>query len=114
VIEGSSTKHPTLESTSLRRLVSYRSVVARYCWEAVAYRSPLGSAPWQSRWAARCSSSSITTRREFAVALHVCGGDFFAGERSEWEFGTSEERPRDLARTRRLFDEANDRRRNQG
>ncbi len=49
------------------------------------------------------------SRREFAVALHVYGGDFFSGERSEWDPETHRERPRDLERTRRLFDEANDR-----
>jgi predicted metal-dependent enzyme (double-stranded beta helix superfamily) len=48
------------------------------------------------------------TRREFAVALHVYGGDFFATDgRSEWDFDTFERRPRDMERTRRLFDEAN-------
>jgi predicted metal-dependent enzyme (double-stranded beta helix superfamily) len=47
------------------------------------------------------------TRREFAVALHVYGGDFFSGERSEWMFETFEERPRDIEGTRRLFAEAN-------
>jgi predicted metal-dependent enzyme (double-stranded beta helix superfamily) len=51
--------------------------------------------------------SVANTRREFAVALHVYGGDFFAVERSEWDFETYEERPRDMERTRRLFDEAN-------
>ena len=51
--------------------------------------------------------SVANSRREFAVALHVYGGDFFSGARSEWDFGTYEERPRDLERTRRLFDEAN-------
>ena len=51
--------------------------------------------------------SVTNSRREFAVALHVYGGDFFAVERSEWDFGTFVERPRDLERTRRLFDEAN-------
>ena len=58
--------------------------------------------------------SVANSRHELAVALHVYGGDFFTGERSEWDFGTYEERPRDLARTRRLFDEANDRWRAQG
>jgi predicted metal-dependent enzyme (double-stranded beta helix superfamily) len=53
--------------------------------------------------------SVANTRREFAVALHVYGGDFFTAERSEWDAGTFEERPRDLERTRRLFEEANDR-----
>jgi len=47
------------------------------------------------------------SRREFAVALHVYGGDFFSVERSEWEFDTYEERPRDFERTLRLFEEAN-------
>lgn len=51
--------------------------------------------------------SVANTRREFAVALHVYGGDFFSVERSEWDPETNEERPRDLERTQRLFDEAN-------
>ena len=51
--------------------------------------------------------SVANTRREFAVALHIYGGDFFNGERSEWDAETFTERPRDIARTRRLFDEAN-------
>jgi predicted metal-dependent enzyme (double-stranded beta helix superfamily) len=51
--------------------------------------------------------SVANSRREFAVALHVYGGDFFAVERSEWDVETYEERPRDLERTRLLFEEAN-------
>jgi predicted metal-dependent enzyme (double-stranded beta helix superfamily) len=51
--------------------------------------------------------SVANTRREFAVALHVYGGDFFAVERSEWDFETYREQPRDLGRTMRLFEEAN-------
>jgi predicted metal-dependent enzyme (double-stranded beta helix superfamily) len=51
--------------------------------------------------------SVANTRRELAVALHVYGGDFFSAPRSEWDFDTYEERPRDIARTRRLFEEAN-------
>jgi predicted metal-dependent enzyme (double-stranded beta helix superfamily) len=51
---------------------------------------------------------SVTNRRrEFAVALHVYGGDFFGQDRSEWDVATLEERPRDLDATMRLFDEAN-------
>jgi predicted metal-dependent enzyme (double-stranded beta helix superfamily) len=46
-------------------------------------------------------------RRQFAVAIHVYGGDFFGADRSEWDPATFEERPRDMQRTRRLFDEAN-------
>jgi len=51
--------------------------------------------------------SVANSRREFAVALHVYGGDFFSVGRSEWEFDSYQERPRDLDRTRRLFEEAN-------
>jgi predicted metal-dependent enzyme (double-stranded beta helix superfamily) len=57
--------------------------------------------------------SVANSRAEFAVALHVYGGDFFTGERSEWTFDTHQERPRDLANTQRLFDEANARWREQ-
>lgn len=46
------------------------------------------------------------TRREYAVALHVYGGDFFTVERSEWDAETHQERPRDIERTRRIFAEA--------
>jgi predicted metal-dependent enzyme (double-stranded beta helix superfamily) len=53
--------------------------------------------------------SVANSRREFAVALHVYGGDFFTVERSEWDFETLEERPRDFQRTSRLFEEANTR-----
>lgn len=51
--------------------------------------------------------SVANSRSELAVALHVYGGDFFNGERSEWDPDTFEERPRDLERTRRVFEEAN-------
>jgi predicted metal-dependent enzyme (double-stranded beta helix superfamily) len=51
--------------------------------------------------------SVANARKDFAVALHVYGGDFFSAERSEWDPDTYEERPRDLERTQRLFDEAN-------
>jgi predicted metal-dependent enzyme (double-stranded beta helix superfamily) len=53
--------------------------------------------------------SVANPRREFAAALHVYGGDFFSVDRSEWDFDTFEERPRDVERTMRLFDEANER-----
>jgi predicted metal-dependent enzyme (double-stranded beta helix superfamily) len=45
--------------------------------------------------------------REYAVALHVYGGDFFVGNRSEWDEETFEERPRDIEGTMRRFAEAN-------
>lgn len=51
--------------------------------------------------------SVANTRREFAVALHVYGGDFFTGQRSEWDPETFDERPRDIGGTMRLFEEAN-------
>jgi predicted metal-dependent enzyme (double-stranded beta helix superfamily) len=51
--------------------------------------------------------SVANTRTEFAAALHVYGGDFFTGDRSEWDPDTYEERPRDLEGTFRLFEEAN-------
>ncbi len=51
--------------------------------------------------------SVANSRREFAVALHVYGGDFFSVDRSEWDFETHREHPRDFERTRRLFEEAN-------
>ncbi len=53
--------------------------------------------------------SVANTRTDFAVALHVYGGDFFDTQRSEWDFETFTEQPRDIARTRRLFEEANTR-----
>lgn len=47
------------------------------------------------------------SRAEYAVALHVYGGDFFVGERSEWDPVTFAERPRDLDGTMRAFAAAN-------
>lgn len=49
------------------------------------------------------------TRQNFAAAIHVYGGDFFNGDRSEWDFETFTERPRDVGGTMRLFEEANER-----
>jgi predicted metal-dependent enzyme (double-stranded beta helix superfamily) len=51
--------------------------------------------------------SVANSQKDFAVALHVYGGEFFSVERSEWDIETHEERPRDFGRTQRLFDEAN-------
>ena len=51
--------------------------------------------------------SVANSRKDFAAALHVYGGNFFSVERSEWDPETYEERPRDFERTQRLFDEAN-------
>jgi predicted metal-dependent enzyme (double-stranded beta helix superfamily) len=40
-------------------------------------------------------------------AIHVYGGDFFAEPRNEWDAETLRERPFDLERARRLFQDAN-------
>jgi predicted metal-dependent enzyme (double-stranded beta helix superfamily) len=40
-------------------------------------------------------------------AIHVYSGDFFATERSEWDPETLAERPYDVAKTMRLFEESN-------
>jgi hypothetical protein len=45
--------------------------------------------------------------RQLTGAIHVYGGDFFAIERSEWDPDTLVERPFDVARAVRLFEEAN-------
>jgi predicted metal-dependent enzyme (double-stranded beta helix superfamily) len=43
----------------------------------------------------------------FTGALHVYGGDFFSVDRSEWDPGTLRERPYDVQRALRLFEDAN-------
>jgi predicted metal-dependent enzyme (double-stranded beta helix superfamily) len=53
--------------------------------------------------------SVANSRREFAVALHVYGGNFFTVPRSEWDFDTYDEHPRDFTRTAKLFADANTR-----
>jgi predicted metal-dependent enzyme (double-stranded beta helix superfamily) len=42
-------------------------------------------------------------------AIHIYGGDFFATPRSEWDSDTLHERPFDLDRARKTFQEANER-----
>jgi predicted metal-dependent enzyme (double-stranded beta helix superfamily) len=41
------------------------------------------------------------------AAIHVYGGDFFAAERSEWDPETLQEGRFDVAKTMKLFEEAN-------
>jgi predicted metal-dependent enzyme (double-stranded beta helix superfamily) len=41
------------------------------------------------------------------AALHIYGGDFFAQPRSEWDPESLRERPFDVERAQRLFEEAN-------
>jgi len=43
----------------------------------------------------------------FTGGIHVYGGDFFGVPRSEWDPQTLEERPWDLERATRVFEEAN-------
>lgn len=40
-------------------------------------------------------------------AIHVYAGDFFAMERSEWDPETLDEKPYDVAKARRMFDQSN-------
>jgi predicted metal-dependent enzyme (double-stranded beta helix superfamily) len=47
--------------------------------------------------------------RQFATAIHVYGGDFFAIARSEWDPQTFEERPYSMDNARRAFREAHER-----
>lgn len=44
---------------------------------------------------------------QFTAALHIYGGDFFAASRSEFDPKTFVERPYDVERAKRLFEEAN-------
>jgi predicted metal-dependent enzyme (double-stranded beta helix superfamily) len=46
---------------------------------------------------------------EFTGAIHIYGGDFFGTPRSEWSPDTFTERPFDIERARRTFDDANER-----
>jgi predicted metal-dependent enzyme (double-stranded beta helix superfamily) len=72
-----------------------------------------GGKPIEARGAALLGESIIhavtNPLRQFTGAIHVYGGDFFAMPRSEWDPTTLEERPYDVARARRVFQEANDR-----
>jgi len=45
---------------------------------------------------------------KLTAALHVYGGDFFSTERSEWDPETLEERPYDIDRNVKYFEEANE------
>ena len=47
--------------------------------------------------------------KTYTGGLHVYGGDFFGVLRSEWDPQTFEERPWDIDRARRVFEEANER-----
>jgi predicted metal-dependent enzyme (double-stranded beta helix superfamily) len=47
--------------------------------------------------------------RVFTAAIHIYGGDFFGTPRSDWDPETLRERPFDIARGRKVFDDANER-----
>jgi predicted metal-dependent enzyme (double-stranded beta helix superfamily) len=51
--------------------------------------------------------SVINPISRHSCALHVYGGDFFAAERSEWDPESLLEQRYDIARARRLFEDAN-------
>jgi predicted metal-dependent enzyme (double-stranded beta helix superfamily) len=44
---------------------------------------------------------------QFAGAIHVYGGDFFAMDRSEWDPQTLEEKPYDIDKNMQYFEDAN-------
>ena len=44
---------------------------------------------------------------QFTGAIHIYGGDFFAVERSEWSPDNLEERPYDLDKNLKIFEDAN-------
>ena len=44
---------------------------------------------------------------QLTAAIHVYGGDYFATPRSEWDPETFEERPWNIERARRVFEESN-------
>ena len=67
-------------------------------------RSPAATS---SSWADDAIHAVANPKREYAVALHVYGGDFFVADRSEWDEVTGEERPRDVEGTMRRFVAAN-------
>jgi predicted metal-dependent enzyme (double-stranded beta helix superfamily) len=49
----------------------------------------------------------VNPTTQYAAAIHVYGGDFFTGARSEWRGTPYCEQPYDAARTLALFEEAN-------
>ena len=51
---------------------------------------------------------SVTNRQDrFTGAIHVYGGDFFGGKRSEWDLETGVESPYSVPHTQQVFAEAN-------
>jgi hypothetical protein len=46
-------------------------------------------------------------RAKLTGALHVSGGDFYSMERSEWDPENLEERPYDIERNVKYFEETN-------
>ena len=51
----------------------------------------------------------INPLRVFTGAIHIYGGDFFGTPRSDWDPDTLQERPFDIERGRKLFQDANER-----
>jgi len=75
------------------------------CIEAAGAAS-LG--PQDTRSLGRDVIHSVTNpTSQFTGAIHIYGGDFFATERSEWDPRNLEERPYDIDKNMKLFEEAN-------
>ena len=51
----------------------------------------------------------VNPLRVFTGAIHIYGGDFFGTPRSDWDPDTLQERPFDIERGRKLFQDANER-----
>ena len=49
----------------------------------------------------------VNPLRTFTGAIHIYGGDFFGTPRSDWDPETLQERPYDMERVRKTFQEAN-------
>jgi predicted metal-dependent enzyme (double-stranded beta helix superfamily) len=53
--------------------------------------------------------SVVNPLRVLTGAIHIYGGDFFRTPRSDWDPETLQERPYDIARARKVVDDANER-----
>jgi predicted metal-dependent enzyme (double-stranded beta helix superfamily) len=62
----------------------------------------------RSLWALQTCGRSVTNPTgKLTGAIHVYGGDFFTTERSEWDPENLEERPYDIDKNVKYFEDAN-------
>lgn len=87
------------------RAVSRPATVAG--WFGVPCRSGLFPLHQSPQLATRARGDISNRLTEFTGAIHIYGGDFFGTPRSEWSPDTFTERPFDIERARRTFDDAN-------